>query len=410
MLATLRNRDFGLLWFGGLVSYTGNWATIGALPFFVFDQTGSAFASGAVLTAMFLPLLFASVAGVFVDRWDRRRTLAISNLTSAFVALPMLLASSGGYLWIVYASVFAVSSVGLFVFSAENALLPRLVGRDHLMAANSLNSLNDNLARIAGPAIGGALVSYAGLTGVVVFDAVSFVIAAVLISLIRANAAPEEDPEEAGAAEAEPPLLAVRREWLEGLRLVTGTRVILVLFIVVATAMLADSILSALLAPFVGEVLESGASVFGLILTLRGAGGILGGAVAGYASRWMRPEPMLAWSLVLIGLIMLVYVNLPLVPLVLTLAAVMGVVAVCWLASQQTLLQTNVEDRYLGRAFGAFATTNALTLLVGTLLAGASADLVGIVPLLNSSALLYASAGVLALLLLARPGSHKAPH
>ena len=400
MLATLKNRDFGLLWFGGLVSYTGNWATIAALPFFVYERTGSAFASGVVLTAMFLPLLFASVAGVFVDRWDRRRTLVVSNLVSALAALPMLLASSGGFLWIVYASVFAVSSVGLFTFSAENALLPSLVGRDQLIAANSLNSLNDNLARIVGPAIGGALVAYSGLLGVVIFDAVTFAIAAGLISLIRADAAPEEDRDEVGASGSERPLLAVWKEWLAGLKLVTGTRVILILFVVVAVAMLADSILSALLAPFVGDVLDSESTVFGLILTLRGVGGIVGGVVAAYLSRWLPPERMLGWSLVLIGLIMLVYVNMPLTALVLTLAAVMGVVAVCWLASQQTLLQTNVEDRYLGRAFGAFATTNALTLLVGTLLAGALAEVAGIVPLLNASAVLYSGAGLLALLLL----------
>lgn len=399
MLATLKQRDFGLLWFGGLISYTGNWATIAAVPFFVFEQTRSAFASGAVLTAMFMPLLFSSVAGVFVDRWNRKRTLAVANVVMAAAGLPMLLASSGEFLWVVYAAVFAVSSVGLFAFSAENALLPRLVGRDRLMFANSLNSLNDNLARIAGPAIGGGLVAYAGLAGVVVFDAVSFLLAAGLISLIRTSTTPEEDPKE-GPEQVEQPLLAVWREWLAGLRLVTGRRVISVLFLVIATAMLADSILSALLAAFVGDVLNSGASVFGLILTLRGVGGIAGGVVAGYASRWLRPERMLGWSLVLLGLVMLVYVNVPLLTLVLTLAGVMGVVAVCWLASQQTILQTNVEDRYLGRAFGAFATTNAMTLLVGTLSAGALADLAGIVPLLNSSALLYSGAGLLALFLL----------
>lgn len=250
--------------------------------------------------------------------------------------------------------------------------------------------------------------AYGGLAGVVVFDACSFVISAALVSLIRADTAPEREEDEGDAAATAPPMHVVRREWLEGLRLVTGTRVILALFVVVGTAMLADSILSALLAPFVGEVLESGASVFGLILTLRGVGGIVGGAAAGYASRRVAPEQMLAWSLILIGLIMLVYVNLPLTLLVLALAAVMGVVVVCWLASQQTLLQTNVEDRYLGRAFGAFATTNAMTLLVGTLLAGASADLVGVVPLLNASATLYAGAGVIALLLLVRRGARKA--
>jgi MFS family permease len=56
---------------------------------------------------MFVPLLFASLAGSFVDRWDRKRTLVVSNLFSALPALPMLLVNSDGFLWVVYASVLS---------------------------------------------------------------------------------------------------------------------------------------------------------------------------------------------------------------------------------------------------------------------------------------------------------------
>jgi MFS family permease len=93
-------------------------------------------------------------------------------------------------------------------------------------------------------------------------------------------------------------------------------------------------------------------------------------------------------------------VAVPLVVVSMAGAVLLGVLAVGWLASQQTLLQTNVADRYLGRAFGAFNTTNALTLLLGTLLAGALADFAGVPSLLYMSAVLYSAAGALALLLL----------
>jgi MFS family permease len=69
------------LWFGGLISMMGDWAMFAALPFYAYEQTNSAFASGAVLTALTVPgLLFGTVAGVFVDRWDRRRTMVLANL------------------------------------------------------------------------------------------------------------------------------------------------------------------------------------------------------------------------------------------------------------------------------------------------------------------------------------------
>jgi hypothetical protein len=100
------------------------------------------------------------------------------------------------------------------------------------MAANGLNALNDNLARVAGPAIGGVLVPSAGLAGIGVFDAASFAIAAALISLIRTDAAPEATRAEGDEAEAGRPAAAVLRGWVEGLRLIKGPRAILVLFVV----------------------------------------------------------------------------------------------------------------------------------------------------------------------------------
>ena len=125
----LRNRSFRLLWLAGLMSYVGNWSLFAALPLFVFQLTGSTFASGVVLTAMFLPLLLGSVAGVFVDRWDRQRTLLIGNLTMAVLVLPMLITATGHGLWVAYVVVIVVGLASQFTTVAENALLPRLVGR-----------------------------------------------------------------------------------------------------------------------------------------------------------------------------------------------------------------------------------------------------------------------------------------
>ena len=119
MLATLRQRDFALLWFGGLISMMGDWAMFAALPFYAFEQTGSAFASGAVLTALTLPgLLFGTVAGVFVDRWNRKRTMVLANLLQVLVMLPLLLVRPGESLWLVYVVAFVMASVWQFATPA----------------------------------------------------------------------------------------------------------------------------------------------------------------------------------------------------------------------------------------------------------------------------------------------------
>ncbi len=299
MLVTLRQRDFALLWFGGLISMMGDWAMFAALPFYAYEQTNSAFASGAVLTALTLPgLLFGTVAGVFVDRWNRKRTMVVANLLQVLVMLPLLLVHSGESLWLVYVVAFVMASVWQFISPAENALLPGLVGPDRLMVANSLNAFNDNFARIAGPALGGLVVAFGGLGGVALLNAATFLFAAGLISLIRSPG-----PAKTKGTEAMPGgILSVWREWLQGLKLVAGERHVAVLFIILGAAMLADSILSALIAPFVGGVLGAPASLFGLLLTLRGVGGLIGGLLLGYVANRVRTENVLVFSLVLVGI------------------------------------------------------------------------------------------------------------
>src|SRR4051812_26063594 len=103
MIATLRQRDFSLLWFAGLISISGNWMLSIALPVAVYTLTGSTLAVGGMLLASTLPgILFGSFAGVFVDRWERRRTLVIVNLLQAVSILPLVLVRSVDALWIVY--------------------------------------------------------------------------------------------------------------------------------------------------------------------------------------------------------------------------------------------------------------------------------------------------------------------
>src|SRR3954471_13907003 len=82
-------RDFALIWLGSLISLTGDWMLQAALPVYVYSMTGSTWATGGILAIIVTPyLLFGSIAGVLVDRWDRQRTLVIANLIQTFGLLP----------------------------------------------------------------------------------------------------------------------------------------------------------------------------------------------------------------------------------------------------------------------------------------------------------------------------------
>jgi MFS family permease len=144
MLATLRHRDFALLWVAGFISVAGDFALLVALPLHAYALTGSAVATGGVFAATLLPsVLLGSIAGVFVDRWDRKRTMVVTDLARTFVLLPLLLLPDT--LAAIYAVTAILGTVGPFFGPAEGALLPTLVGKERLVSANALNSLNDNL-------------------------------------------------------------------------------------------------------------------------------------------------------------------------------------------------------------------------------------------------------------------------
>src|SRR5262245_29658737 len=185
MLATLRQRNFALLWFGGLISFAGDWALIIALPVFVYDLTGSALATGAMFIAQTLPrLLFGPLAGVFVDRWNRKRTLVVVNLVQAAVLPLLLLVRSPDQLWLLYLVAFVQTSVSLFVRPAGSPLVPQLVGEGRLLSANGLLAFNWELTRLVAPPIGGLLMGLLGLTSVVLADSVSFLLAGLLLVLV----------------------------------------------------------------------------------------------------------------------------------------------------------------------------------------------------------------------------------
>lgn len=158
MFALLRQRNYALLWSSQLISQTGNWALFAALPFFVFQLTGSVLATGIMFFVEVIPpVLLGSVAGVFVDRWDRRWTMIGANIARGLLLLLLLTFRSAEQVWVVYVVALLGSVANLFFGPANDALLPQLVRDDDLVTANSLDALGENVARILGPALGGAL-------------------------------------------------------------------------------------------------------------------------------------------------------------------------------------------------------------------------------------------------------------
>ncbi|HKV58642.1 MAG TPA: MFS transporter [Ktedonobacteraceae bacterium] len=419
MIAILRQRNFALLWVGGLISNTGDWLLIIGLPVYVYLLTGSALATSITLITAFVPnLLIGSVAGVFVDRWDRRWTMIISNLLLALGLLPMLAVHSKDTLWIVYVVAFFESCCDQFVSPTESALIPNLVSEEHLVPANALKSIGMNSSRLIGGALGGIVLVVLGLRGVVLIDAISFLFVAIMISFIRMPAKmqstsqlPETSSPETHTAnennkqeKAEHPLRHFVGEWLEGLQLIRQQRALTMLLVMFALQSLGEGVFGVLLVVFVKQVLHGGSVDYGLILSIQAVGSLVGGIFIGTFGNRFAPARMLGVCVVLFGLIDLLIIDIPVflpsLLLVMALFVVVGIPGTAGMVSFQSLLQFLIEDKLRGRVFGVAISIGALMTLLGMILAGALGDRLGPVLMLNIQGGMYTLPGILVILTL----------
>ena len=304
MWRILRQPNFAKLWFGGLISMTGDWILIVGLPFEIYRRTGSTLATGAMVLAFLIPsILLGSVAGVFVDRWDRQRLMVVINLVLAVVVLPLLAIDALG-IWIAYVVLFVASSLDLLFTPAEGALLPNLLENadDDLVTANALNGMNNHLARLIGPAVGGIIVATGGLAAVTVIDAVSFLVAAALIATIRTThaRAARHDTLEHEAVNAWRRLLG---EWRDGLRTVVHHPVLRALLAFFVITRIGEGLTATLFVPWTADALHSDATGYGLLLSTQAIGGLAGAIVIGRLGSRMDPLRLVILGSLAFGLI-----------------------------------------------------------------------------------------------------------
>lgn len=409
MWTALRQRNVALLWVAGLISVIGDWVIVTALPFYVYDQTHSAFAVSAMFAAYFAPrVLASSLAGVFVDRWDRKRTLVLADLLRVPLLLALLLVHSGAQLWIVYAVVCIEATIGQFFLPAKSALVPSLIDDAHLEAANALNALNNNLGRLIGSAIAGVTLGVGGLSAVALLDSATYLLSAGLIGLIVV-ARPRTPTPARAAARSKSSASPFWHELWEGLRLIRSEQTVVILFVVFGMVNLADSVTSVLFVVFVQESLRASAAQFGAILAAGAFGGLLAGVAVERLGHSVAPKTLIGGGALGVGSAFLAMFHFPSFPGALALSALLSFPLLSLNISGETLLQRTVADQYRGRIQGIFNALVGVLYVVG--LAGASllTEPIGLLRVLDGSAALYLVAGIVALVWFRKAGAAQAP-
>jgi Na+/melibiose symporter-like transporter len=402
------HRDLRFVLSAGLVSMVGDWILRIGLVYHVFVLTNSTVVSAILMLSSFVPqLLLGSVAGVFVDRWDRRRTMVVTNLLLAVGLLPLLLVHDASRVWVVFIVLFYESSVAQFFVPAEQALLPRLVDDDQLITANALNGQTRDLSRLVGSAIGGVVAAAGGLIAVTLVDSASFLICAGMVAALRTSGRVEVPDAQAGkqpATALADRIAQLRREWMDGLRLVGHNRVLRLLAIFLLATTVGEGIMSTLFAPFVRQVLHGSNEAYGVVVAVQAVGGIVGGLVAAAIGHRVSPARLLGITAMVFGAIDLAIFLYPLAYVAVWPAAVgmvvVGLPGALMLAGFMTLFQRSTVDSHRGRVFGSLGAAEGVAVMVGTLGAGFLGQYVGIIPVLAVQGAGYVVAGLAMLITL----------
>jgi len=393
----LINRNFALLAIGQAISNMGDFVYSTTLLVWVFVLTHSAAAVSGVLIAQYAPVfLLGPLAGVFVDRWNRRRTMITADLVRAAVALLPLLAPLPLRLPAIYSSVFLLSAFSRFFMPARAGMQQVIVPAKQQGQAASISQATFALAIIVGPALASPLYFLVGPVIAVLINAVSFVISALCLRAIRASKELLQ-PRIAEAATTTVPesaVGAVLREMLVGFRFVAKTRVLLMVVILALIAMLGAGAINALDIIFVSRNLHVSDSLYGPLAAVGGAGTLIGAILAGIVISRVQPRYMLTGSVFLLGVGLVIYAFQSWYLMALILAFIMSIPQGGIDVGFTPLLLRATPNAMIGRVQSVIETSMYATSLLSVALAGYFGQFVPVSIIFAIGGALIALAGV----------------
>lgn len=395
------NRDFGLLFWGRLVSQIGDGIHYLALTWLVLDLTGSGTALGTMLLASSLPsVALAPFTGVLADLWDRKTIVVSMDILRGLLLVGLALIFRAGQLTmpILYAGTALLSLCGVLFGPAISAAIPSLVKKEELVKANSLNNFSRAATMILGPVMGALLLATTGYFGVFLVNGIAFLLSALSEMFIRFPPVIAVRGEQAGQTKAGRQFV---RSLQEGFGYIWENRGLKVLIVfALAINFLAAPIFNVILPFFGKEILGLGAEQFGTIQASIPVGFLIGTATVGFLTKKHGKRTLLTWGVAGQGFISIIFglFALPVFYRSVSISVIMGGAIIVLLISGifntlvnvplQVLLQETVPDGYRGRVYGLFDSLAQLLVPISTALSGVLVDNVSVAGLMGGIGLM----------------------
>ncbi len=370
LLRALQSRNYRLFFEGQLVSLMGTWMTRVAMSWLVYRLTDSPFLLGLSSFAGQIPiLLLTPIAGVWVDRWDRHRTLVITQILSMFQSLALAALALTHVITIPEILLLALAQGAINAFdmpARQSFVIEMIEQREDLGNAIALNSSMVNAARLVGPAVAGMLIAAVGEGYCFLVDGVSYL--AVIASLLAMRRPP------AVARSASRNLV---KEMKEGWQYVTGSRGIRSVLLFLALVSILGMPYTVLMPVFASSVLGGGPYTLGFLMAAAGLGALAGAVALAIRRSVLGLGRVIIWSAVLFGIGLIGLGLSHRLPLSLAAVTIAGFGMMRHMASSNTIVQTIVDEDKRGRVMAYYSMAFQGLAPFGSLAAGAIAGRVG---------------------------------
>jgi predicted MFS family arabinose efflux permease len=368
-----RHRDFRLMWIGACVSTTGTFIQQFAQSWLVYDLTKNPFYLGLDLFLGQLPImLFSLFGGVLADRMDRRKMLLYSQyiqMTCAFTLAGLFVTHTlkgMAFIAVILALSFIVGCGQSFGGPAYSALLPALVKGEDLANAIAMNSIQFNLARVLGPALGGLAYTVLGATWCFTLNGISYIAVILSLFMIQVKFVPPTSRE------------SILKSMGEGIRFIRhreglGPLVVLAFF----TTLLGFSI-TGFLPVIVQTIFHKGPETYQVLLVSSGAGSITGGLIVAAMERLKGQGHVALLALLALGAATVGFALSHWLPLSCVLIFVAGAAIMASASLMLSLVQVIVSDQMRGRVMSVYNLAFRAGIPLGSLALGKLIPLVGI--------------------------------
>jgi MFS family permease len=374
----LINRDYRRLWTGQLVSQAGDFVFSTTLSLWIgtvlLSDTSYAPAgvSALVVVVAVATLAVGPLAGVFVDRWDHRRTMLVADLVrAALIGLLTLAAflpdgtlSRTTLLVAAYVTVLLTTCAAQFFNPARFALIGEVVEPGERAKAAGIGQATQAVATIAGPPLAAPLLFTVGVQWALLLNALSFLASFAAVRAVRRPAAATPAPT------AEPGLAGFREEFTAGLRLVLSSRVVTTLIATVVLVTIGADALNALNVFFVTDNLHAASRWYGTLEMSLGAGLVGGAFMATWLANRLGASRLFSLGLMLTGIGLVLYSRLDALGPALATLALVGIPLAAVNTALTPVLLAEVPPSHVGRVIAVINPAQQLGALTGVSLAG----------------------------------------